>query len=247
MNTVAHKTKDLLYETRKRFYENRDNIKKNISIDLGFRKLFFSQTFDNNQYFIDEVLKPREGISVAVYVQNPQILENQSEDKLALDPAVCYRLYLSKYKVPSFNHKNVIVRKINLEDIDGVNKIYENYGMYPIDRRTVEENRLADTATYFVAEKNDEILGIVIGINHIKLFNSPEGGASLWGLAVAPQDKGKGIGTILIDYIVEHCQAKEINYIDLYVDYFNKNAIKLYEKMGFRKIPRFYMIPRKDK
>jgi ribosomal protein S18 acetylase RimI-like enzyme len=246
MKTVVQKAKNFLFETRRRFYRDRKNIIKNISIDLGIRKLFFSQTFDNNKYFIEQVLKPHEGMNAAVYIQNPQILIDQSGDRLALDPSVCYRLELSKYEPTKIRNKNIILRKIRLEDVKGVNKIYGYYGMCAIDQKTVNDNMHASVVTYFVAEKNGEMLGIVIGIDHVKLFNSPERGSSFWGLAVLPGEEGKGIGKLLIDHIIEHYQTKGANYIDLYVDYYNKRAIELYEKIGFKKIPRFYLVPKSD-
>jgi ribosomal protein S18 acetylase RimI-like enzyme len=246
MKTVIQKAKDFLFDTRKCFYLNRNSIRKNISIDLGVRKLFFSQTFDNNKYFIEQVLKPHEGMNAAVYIQNPQILIDQSEDRLALDPSVCYRLELSKYKPPKIINKNIILRKIRLEDVESVNKIYGYYGMCAIDQKTVNDNMHASVVTYFVAEKNGKILGIIMGIDHVKLFNSPERGSTLWGLAVLQGEGRKGIGTLLIDHIIEHYQTKGANYIDLYVDYYNKRAINLYTKIGFRKIPRFYLVPKSD-
>jgi ribosomal protein S18 acetylase RimI-like enzyme len=246
MKSVAKKTKDLLFETRRRYYQNKQKIKKNVSVNLGLRKLFFSQTFDNNQYFINEILKPHRGINAAVYIQSPQILIGQSKDKLVLDPSVCHRLDLSKYEVPGKINKKIIIRKIMKKDVRGVNEIYKYYGMFPISEKTVKNNQGFPAVTYFVAENEGQIVGIVIGVNHVELFNSPERGSTLWGLAVLPGNKGKGIGTLLIDYIVEHYQTKGIAYTDLYVDYNNKKAINLYKKMGFKKIPRFYLLPKKD-
>jgi ribosomal protein S18 acetylase RimI-like enzyme len=246
MKTIVQKTKEFLFDTRKRFYRNRRNIRKNVSIDLGARKLFFSQTFDDNRCFIDEALRPHNGINVAVYVQSPQILIDQSKNELVLDTAVCYRLDLSKYKSPLKRNTEVVVRKIMIGDIDGVNEIYRQYGMFPVNRETVKNNRCFPAATYFVAENKKRIVGIVIGVNHVVLFNSPEGGSSLWGLAVLPGSEGAGIGTLLINYIAEHYQTKGLDYTDLYVDYYNKRAISLYEKAGFRKIPRFCLLPKSD-
>ena len=245
-SVVVRKTKDILFETRKRYYKNKDKIKKNISVDLGWRKLLFSQTFDNNQYFIKETLKPHKGENAAIYIHNPQILMEQSQGQLTLDPSVCYRLDLSKYEVPKRKNKKVVVRKIMKKDVKAVNEIYKCYHMASINLKTVKNNQGHPAITYFVAENDGQIVGIVIGVNHVELFNSPEKGSSLWGLAILPGNKGRGIGKLLINYIVEHYQTKGIAYIDLYVDYDNKKAINLYRKVGFKKIPRFYLLPKKD-
>lgn len=246
MKSVIHKTKEFLFETRKQFFLNRNRIKKDISVDLGFRKLFFSQTFSNNKVFIEHLLSPHTGINVAVYVQSPQILIAQSEDRLVLDASVCYRLDLGKFQPKFVENNDVIIRKINTDDIEGVNKVYAEYGMYTIDEKTVINNTHEGAVTYFVAENKGVIAGIVIGVDHARLFNSPEKGSSLWGLAVVKSNFGKGIGRSLINHIIEYYQTKGLSYIDLYVDYNNKRAISLYIKLGFRKIPRFYMTPKTD-
>lgn len=246
MKTIIKKTKDLLFETRKSYYQNKENIKKNVSISLGFRKIFFAQTYDKNADLLDEFLKPHHGINAVVYIHRPQVLMNQAKDKIVMDPAVCFRLELSKYKKPDFYKSPIQFRKMMLSDIDEVNDIYKNYGMFPICKNTAKNNQRSSAVTYFVATNNNKIVGIIIGVNHVELFNSPEKGCTLWGLAVMPGVMGRGVGKRLMNYIVEHYQTKGLSYIDLYVSYDNKKAIDLYKKLGFKQIARFYLLPKDD-
>lgn len=239
------KAKDLIYERRRLFHENKDKMKRRISLDLGGRKLFFAQTYDSKKALMKHLLK-KEGDKrkVAINVQYPQELMHMSDYKLYANEAACYRLEFSKYAPKEKYAKDVTFKLISEQsDIDQVNKIYEHYGMYPLTKESFDKNQYSAGVNYYVAEKNGKILGIVVGVNHVKLLNSPEKGSSLWGLAVIPDAGGKGVGRLLIDYLVGHFRTKELNYMDLYVDYYNKKAINLYRKLGFEKIQRFIVAP----
>ncbi len=248
MKKAVEEAKKLMYERRRMFHENKNRIKKNINLNLGKRRLFFTQTYDNKKKLIKELLEKEENkIRVATYVQYPQMLINESDNRLELNPAVCYRLELNKYQPPKKRNNDVVFRllKDDQREIDEINEIYKNYRMLAIDRETLKQNQFTPAVDYYIAEKNNHIVGIVIGIDHLELFNSPEKGSSLWGLAVKSGDEGRGIGKLLIDYLVGRFKTKGLMYMDLYVDYDNEKAIGLYENLGFYKIPRFHVIPKK--
>lgn len=52
-------------------------------------------------------------------------------------------------------------------------------------------------------------------------------------IAVNPQAQGKGIGKLLIEFVIEEFVNKRKETLGLLVDYDNPNAKRLYEKMGF--------------
>ncbi len=64
-------------------------------------------------------------------------------------------------------------------------------------------------------------------------------GASLWCLAVDPQAKTPGVGEALVCHLAEHYMARGRSYIDLSVMHDNAEAIALYEKLGFQRVPVF--------
>jgi N-acetylglutamate synthase-like GNAT family acetyltransferase len=93
--------------------------------------------------------------------------------------------------------------------------------------------------TVLVAEDSEtgEILGSVMGVDHARAFDDPDRGASLWCLAVGPQAPHAGLGESLVRRLAEHFKARGSAYLDLSVLHDNEQAIGLYEKLGFRRVP----------
>jgi ribosomal protein S18 acetylase RimI-like enzyme len=84
-----------------------------------------------------------------------------------------------------------------------------------------------------------QIVGAVMGIDHVKAFGDPEQGTSLWALAVSKFCNLSGVGEALIRALIEKYQARGRKYLDLSVMHDNDKAIKLYEKLNFKRIPVF--------
>jgi GNAT-family acetyltransferase (TIGR03103 family) len=101
--------------------------------------------------------------------------------------------------------------------------------------------------TVLVAEDEEtgEILGTVTGIDHARAFGDPESGSSLWCLAVDPQARQPGIGEALVRRLIEHYSARAAATLDLSVLHDNAEAVALYEKLGFRRMP-FYAVKRRN-
>src|SRR5690606_12045743 len=70
-------------------------------------------------------------------------------------------------------------------------------------------------------------------------FGDPENGSSLWCLAVDPQASHPRVGEALVRTLAEHYQARGRNFMDLSVMHDNVQAIALYEKLGFQRVPVF--------
>jgi GNAT-family acetyltransferase (TIGR03103 family) len=70
-------------------------------------------------------------------------------------------------------------------------------------------------------------------------------GGSLWSLAVAPQARAPGIGEALSRRLAEHFRDRGRAWMDLSVLFDNEHAIRLYEKLGFRRVP-FFTVKRKN-
>ena len=67
------------------------------------------------------------------------------------------------------------------------------------DATTMWANHRTRSFTYLVAEdrRTGEIVGTVTGVDHRLAFGDPEGGTSLWCLAVHAQDAPPGTGEAL--------------------------------------------------
>jgi GNAT-family acetyltransferase (TIGR03103 family) len=87
--------------------------------------------------------------------------------------------------------------------------------------------------------KSQKVVGTVTGLDHVEAFNDPEAGASLWCLAVDAQANAPGVGEALVRQLAEHYLARGRSYLDLSVMHDNTEAITLYEKLGFQRVPVF--------
>src|SRR5437763_4681416 len=96
-------------------------------------------------------------------------------------------------------------------------------------------NHLTRNYTYLVAEDRltGQIVGTVTGVDHELAFGDPEGGTSLWCLAVDGQDAPPGTGEALVRVLAERYAARGRAYLDLSVLHDNTAAIALYRKLGF--------------
>jgi GNAT-family acetyltransferase (TIGR03103 family) len=105
----------------------------------------------------------------------------------------------------------------------------------------VWQERASRVLTYLVAEDEQDgsILGVVSGVDHGAAFDDPENGASLWALAADAQAPYPGVGEALVRQVIELYQARGRSYLDLSVMHDNKRAIRLYDRLGFERIPAF--------
>lgn len=136
----------------------------------------------------------------------------------------------------------ITIRRLSTEaDADGINRVYAACGMVQIRKDFFSSDRDNRSLTYFVAQDDTtgEIVGTVTGIDHQRLFNDPDRGASLWCLAVHPHARQPGIGERLVGKLAEHFQARGLSHLDLSVMHDNELAIKLYEKLNFHRMPLF--------
>jgi GNAT-family acetyltransferase (TIGR03103 family) len=134
------------------------------------------------------------------------------------------------------------VRLLNSrEDANAIQRVYVSRRMVPPGADFVWDERTSRVLTYWVAEDEQDgtILGVVSGVDHAAAFDDPENGASLWALAVDAQAPYPGIGETLVRQVVEFYQARGRVFIDLSVMHDNVKAIRLYERLGFQRIPVF--------
>src|SRR3546814_7906188 len=105
----------------------------------------------------------------------------------------------------------------------------------------LENQQKARVVTVLVAEsvETGQIVGTVTGVDHERLFADPEGGTSLWCLAVDPACHIPNVGEALARALIERFQTRGRSYLDLSVMHDNRPAIRLYEKLGFERVPVF--------
>ncbi|MEC9344275.1 MAG: N-acetylglutaminylglutamine synthetase [Pseudomonadota bacterium] len=225
------------------------DISKQFALDCGWGRVVFGQTFATPESLIESLQKELpDRRDIAIYVRDPHVLLSAAPHETFLDPSHTYRLDLPTYRASRRSPKGFFIRRLTSQaDADAINRIYAARGMVRVPPDFFWSRRDARAITYFVAEDETtgEILGTVTGIDHHRAFNDPERGASLWCLAVDPQARHPGLGEALVRRLAEHFAARGAHYLDLSVIHNNDQAIALYEKLGFNRVP-FFSVKRKN-
>src|SRR5690606_16079467 len=220
-------------------------VKQNFALDCGWGRLLFAQTFKSASE-LTEALRAEDPDrrDIAFYVRDPHVVLAGAAQDLFLDPSHTYRLDLTTYR-PAPRHQRrssfVVRRLTSLEDAESVNRIYTARQMVPVDPEFYWSRRDSRAITVLVAEDQTTgaVVGSVTGVDHFQAFGDPERGASLWCLAVDPQAVQPGIGEALVRRLAEHFKGRGSAWLDLSVLHDNEEAIGLYEKLGFRRVPFF--------
>jgi GNAT-family acetyltransferase (TIGR03103 family) len=219
-------------------------MRRNVILDMGWGRLIFGQTFEDHADIEAALAQEQPGRrDIALYPQDPHVLVARNPQELFVDPSYTYRLALHTYRTRRETIPGVLVRHLaSPEDAEEVNRIYVRNGMVPAPVEVMWENHQRSRhVTVLVAEdvERREIVGTVSGVDHERLFEDPEGGTSLWCLAVDPSCAIPGVGEALVRALVERFQTRGRAYLDLSVMHDNKPAIRLYEKLGFERVPVF--------
>ena len=219
------------------------DMRRDVSLECGWGRLIFAQTFDSDEDIL-ELLRAEEAgqRDIAMYVKDPHVLVASAPDELFIDPSYTYRLELHRYRPRREIIPGVVVRKMgDARDSHEINRIYAARGMVTADPDLMWDNQRTRTFTYLVAEdgRTGEVIGTVTGVDHALAFGDPEGGASLWCLAVDPQSAAPGVGEALVRVLSERYIGRGRAHLDLSVMHDNAPAIRLYKKLGFRRVPVF--------
>lgn len=122
--------------------------------------------------------------------------------------------------------KEIIITKMSLEDIDGVDEIDKASFPVPWLRSSFEDELNNMLATYLVAKIDDLVVGYIgtrFIIDECHFMN----------IAVHPKYRNLGIASRLIKEIFKLCKENIISYALLEVRASNIAAQNLYKKFGF--------------
>ncbi|SNB68185.1 GNAT-family acetyltransferase TIGR03103 [Arboricoccus pini] len=215
----------------------------NASIDCGWGRLLFGQTFKVPAELAAAMrAEGHDRRDIAFYVRDPHVLLAAAPQELFLDPSHTYRLDLSTYRPSRRRPLGFTVRRMtSAEDAIEVNRIYAAQHMVAVPPDFFWHRRDNRAIIHLVAEdlRTGAIVGTVTGIDHARAFEDPNRGSSLWCLAVDPQSARPGIGETLVRHLVELFQTRGAQFTDLSVMHDNDVAIRLYEKLGFERLPFF--------
>ena len=95
------------------------------------------------------------------------------------------------------------------------------------------EKLLAQAVAFFVLRHNET----AVGCAGIQLVDNAYG--EIKRMYVRPQFRGLGFGKLLLDHLADYAQAHGIGLLRLETGIHQEAAIRLYEQLGFRRIPPF--------
>ncbi|MCW2740499.1 MAG: Glutathione synthase [Blastococcus sp.] len=212
-------------------------MEQDVVVDMGWGRLVFGQTFLDLGDIVDALRGEKSGRrDICIYPRDPHVLVGLAPDELFIDPSYTYRLDLHRYRPRHELIRDVFVRTVTSEaEMEQINAIYARNGMVVGDTATMWRNHRTRCFTYLVAEdqRTGTIIGTVTGVDHHLAFADPEGGTSLWCLAVHAQDAPPGTGEALVRVLAERYVGRGRAYLDLSVLHDNEGAIELYRKLGF--------------
>lgn len=212
-------------------------------VECGWGRLVFAHTFSDAAEVAETLRREKPGQrDIAFYLRDPHVVLSLAPQELFLDPSHAFRLWLADYspadKVPTGFYITVVRTE---KEIAELNRIYAARHMVTVDPAFLMSHRRSKKICYLIAkdEATDAVLGVVMGVDHYEVFDDPEQGSSLWSLAVDPQAPHPGIGQALIRRLAERFKDRGRHFMDLSVMHDNAEAIALYEKLGFQRIPVF--------
>ncbi len=212
---------------------------KDVVLDCGWGRLVFGQTFANPDDVADALRSEAEGTrDICIYLADPHVLVSRLPDELFIDPSLTYRLWLADAptRPPT---PGVRVRPLrDAADAEAVNRIYARNGMVTAPVEVMVENAATRQFIHLIAESSTgDVVGTITGVDHVEAFDDPERGASLWCLTADPYHAPPGTGQALLSELTARLVARGRAYVDLSVLADNEGAIRLYERLGFTRIP----------
>ncbi len=219
------------------------DVREDAVVDCGWGRLIFAQTFVDPAVLVATLCNEQPNRrDIALYVSDPHVAVSLAPQEVFLDPSHTFRLWLDRYRPAQLRAGGFTVRLLNSpEDAEAVHNLYIRRHMVPPDADFLWEQRASRLLTCMLAvdAENGQVLGSATGVDHETAFGDPELGTSLWALAVDPQASVPGIGQALVRQLAEHYQARGRAYMDLSVMHDNTQAIRLYETLGFERVPVF--------
>jgi GNAT-family acetyltransferase (TIGR03103 family) len=212
-------------------------------VDCGWGRLLFAQTFEDLKQLARCLLEERPGKrDIAIYLGDPHVVLSFAPQDLFLDPSHTFRLWLERYQESPLPPRGFRVRLLNTRgDAAAAHRLYVARKMVPPSPEYIWEKRTSRVLQYWVAEDEQDgaILGVITGVDHVEAFDDSGRGTSLWALAVDAQAPYPGIGEALVRRVAEFYQTRGRDFLDLSVMHDNEQAIRLYEKLGFERVPVF--------
>lgn len=136
----------------------------------------------------------------------------------------------------------ISVRPMLQEDVDAAARIEQQVFSQPWSRQGFLDALKIQNTVFLIAEEDGRLLG------YAGMYCTLEEG-EVTNVAVAPQERRRGVGGMLMEAIREEAKRLGLERIILEVRVSNESAIRLYERQGFTKCGTrkgFYDFPKED-
>lgn len=136
----------------------------------------------------------------------------------------------------------ILIREMTGSDISEIAELEKVCFSEPWSETSLRDELTNETARFYVLRDSENLLGY-IGANNV--CNE----VYITNVAVNEKYRGNGYGKILVNHLIKQSELERAFFITLEVRKSNKNAIKLYEKCGFKFIgerKNFYSKPTED-
>jgi ribosomal protein S18 acetylase RimI-like enzyme len=178
-----------------------ERIERDVALDCGWGRLFLGQTFDDPARIAAGLRSEKPGRrDIAIYVRDPHVVVAQAPQELFVDPSFTYRLWLDELDGAQGAAPRVTVRGMASEaDGDAMNRLFTEIGMVTAPPAVMWKKQQSRAFVYLVAVElgTRNVVGTVMGLDHVASFDDPEQGSSLWTLSVSPQCGVSGVGEAL--------------------------------------------------
>jgi len=212
-----------------------------VALDCGWGRLVFGQTFADERT-LGAVLRAEERgqRDICAYHPEPHVLVASAPHELFIDPSHTYRRWLAGDDLPG-GAEHVVVVKATPADLETVNRIYLQAGMVTAPVEVLEANLGSGPFLHVVAKdpRDGRVVGTATGVDHLAAFGDPEAGSSVWAVAVEPQSQGAGVGQALTASLAAEMERRGRRFVDVTVLHDNAAARRLYERLGFVRVPMF--------
>ena len=126
---------------------------------------------------------------------------------------------------------NLVMRRMEISDVPEVAELEEEVFTDPwsVDSFLAEVERRPEVGYPFVIREGKELVayGVVwFIVDEIHIGN----------LAVRPDRQGRGIGSLMMEHVLEEGRRRSMSFATLEVRPSNEPALSLYERFGFRKV-----------
>lgn len=214
-----------------------------VVLQCGWGRLLLADTFPSPESVAEAVLLEQpDQRDIALYLVDPHLVLNCEPQRIFLDPSNTYRLLLDQCPPPRRPLGGFTIRPLrHKEELDEINRIYTTLGMVPLDVEFVWANRDSPLFTYAVALQNEsqKVLGVAMGADHRACGEQLPQACSMWAVAVDPQASLPGIGEGLVRFLVDRYRQLGRLHMDVSVVHDNEKALRLYRKLGFKRIHVF--------